>query len=69
MVGSSGGKREVIVKHYCERGIPRANNEIDTAFEREIKAWAEVNVEASEGREVAAKNCKEGFPERGEAKE
>ena len=46
MVSSSKGKREVLVEHYSKLGIPKPNARFDAEFEKEINAWAEVNVEA-----------------------
>ena len=48
MVGSSKGKREVLVEHYRKLGTPAANETFDAEFEKEINAWAEANVGASE---------------------
>ena len=47
MVSTSKGKREVLVEHYRELGTPKPNSKFDAEFEKEINAWAEVNVEAS----------------------
>ena len=48
MVSSSKGKREVLVEHYRKLGTPAANETFDAEFEKEISAWAEANVGASE---------------------
>ena len=49
MVSSSKGKREVLVEHYRKLGTPTANETFDAEFKRkEINAWAEANVGASE---------------------
>ena len=47
MVSSSKGKKEVLVEHYSKIGSPKRNAKFDAEFEREINAWAEVDVEAS----------------------
>ena len=47
MVSGSKGKREVLVEHYRKLGTP-TNKTYDTEFEKEIDAWAEANVDASE---------------------
>ena len=53
-VSSSKGKREVLVEHYSKLGTPKPKVKFDAEFEKEINAWAEVNVEASKnGRTVA----------------
>ena len=48
MVSSSKGKREVRVEHDRKLGAPAANETFDAEFEKEINAWAEANVGASE---------------------
>ena len=50
MVGSPKGKREVLllVGHYRKLGRPTVNGTFDAEFEKEINAWAEVNVDAPE---------------------
>ena len=47
MVGSSKGKREVLVEHYRKLGTPTTNKTFDTEFETEINAWAEANIDSS----------------------
>ena len=48
MVCSSKGQREVLVEHYRKLVTPTANETLDAEFEKEINAWAEANVGASE---------------------
>ena len=48
MVSSSNGKREALVEHYSKLGMPTTNETLDAEFEREIDAWVEANVDASE---------------------
>ena len=49
MVSSSKGKkREVLVEHYRKQGTPTANETFNAEFEKEMNAWAEANVGASE---------------------
>ena len=48
MVSSLKGEREVLVEHYRTLGTPTANETFDAAFKKEINAWAESNVGASE---------------------
>ena len=48
MVSSSKEKREVLVEHYRKLGAPTANETFDAEFDKEINAWAEANVGASE---------------------
>ena len=48
MVSSSKGKREVLVEHYRKLGTPTTNETFDAEFEKEIDAWVEANVDASE---------------------
>ena len=48
MVCSSKGKREVLAEHYRKLGTPTANETFDAKLEKEINAWAEANVGASE---------------------
>ena len=45
---SSKGKREVLVEHYRKLGTPTDNEAFDAEFQKEINAWAEANVGASE---------------------
>ena len=47
VVSSSKGKREVLVEHYSKIGTPKPHAKFDAEFEKEINAWAEVNVDAS----------------------
>ena len=47
-VSSSRGKREVLVEHYRKLRTPTANETLDAEFEKEINAWAEANLGASE---------------------
>ena len=56
MVGSSRGEREAPVGPYRRLGTPTANEAPDAEFEREINAWAEANVDASE-REDSGLEC------------
>ena len=46
MVSSSKGRREVLVEHYRKLGTPKPDARFGAEFEKEINAWAEVNVEA-----------------------
>ena len=48
MVSRSKGKRGVLVKHYRTLGTPTANETFESGCEKEINAWAEANVGASE---------------------
>ena len=47
-VSSLKGEREVLVEHYRKLGTSTANETFDAEFEKEINAWAEANVRASE---------------------
>ena len=55
MVSSSKGKREVLVEHYSKLGTPKANAKFDAEFEKDINAWADVNVEASKREDSSSK--------------
>ena len=48
MVSSSKGKRGVLVEHYCKLGTPTTNETFDAEFEKEIDAWVQANVGASD---------------------
>ena len=48
MVTTSKGKREVLVEHYRKLRTPTAIETFHAIFEKEINAWAEANVGASE---------------------
>ena len=48
IVSSSQGKREVLVEYYRKLGTPTTNETFDAEFEKEIDAWVEANVDASE---------------------
>ena len=48
MVSTSKGKREVLVEYYRKLGTPTSNDTFDAEFDKEIDAWAEANVGASE---------------------
>ena len=41
----------MFVEHYCKLGTPTAKETFDAEFEKEINAWAEANVGASEREE------------------
>ena len=62
MVGSSKGKREVLVEHYRKLGTPKPNTKFDTEFEKEINTWAEANVEASKREDSGSKEL-QSLPE------
>ena len=47
MVSSSKEKRGVLVEHYSKLETPKPNAKFYAEFEKEINAWAEVNIEAS----------------------
>ena len=61
MVGSSKGKREVLVEHYRKLGTPTANETFDTEFEKETNAWAEANVGASESQDRGSDGLQREF--------
>ena len=48
MVSGSKEKREVLIEHYRKLGTPTASETFDAELEKEINAWAEENVGASE---------------------
>ena len=48
MVNSSKGKRELLVENYRKLGTPTANQTSNAEFVKNINAWAEENVHASE---------------------
>ena len=47
-VSSSKRGSTSIIEHYRKLGTPSANETFGEAFEKEINAWEEVNVDASE---------------------
>ena len=51
MVSGSKGKREVLAEHYRKLGTPTANETFDAEFDKEINAWTEANVGASERKD------------------
>ena len=55
MVSSSKGKREVLVEHHRKLGTPTTNEMFDAEFEKEIDAWVEANVDASEKEDSGSK--------------
>ena len=48
MVSCSKGKREVLAEHHRKPGTPTTNETFDAEFEKEIDAWVQANVGASE---------------------
>ena len=48
MVDRSKGKREVLVEHYHKLGTLTTNETFDAELEKEINAWTEAKVDASE---------------------
>ena len=48
MANTSKGKREVLLEHSRKLGTPTTNKTFNAEFEKEVNAWAEANVDASE---------------------
>ena len=48
MVSCSKGKREVLVEYHRKPGTPTTNETFDAEFEKEIDAWVQANVGASD---------------------
>ena len=61
MVSSSKGKREVLVEHYRKLGTPTTNENFDAEFEKELNAWAEANVDASEREDSGSEGLQREF--------
>ena len=64
MVGSSKGKREVLVERYRKLGTPTTNKTFDVEFAKEIKeinAWVEANVDASEREDSGSEGLHREF--------
>ena len=61
MVSSSKGKREVLVEHYRKLGTPKPSAKFDATFEKEINAWAAVNIEASKREGSSSKGLQIEF--------
>ena len=61
MVSSSKGKREVLVEHYRKLGTPTSNKTFDAEFEKEINAWVEANVDASEREDSGSEGLQREF--------
>ena len=62
-IRSSKRKREVllIVEHYRQLGTPKADETFDAEFEKEISAWAEANVDASEREDSGSEGLQREF--------
>ena len=60
MLSSSKGKREVL-EHYRKLEKPTTNETFDAEFEKEIDAWVEANVDASEREDSGSEGLQREF--------
>ena len=61
MVSCSKGKREVLVEYHRKPGTPTTNETFDAEFEKEIDAWVEANVDASEKEDSGSEELQREF--------
>ena len=61
MVSSSKGKRETLVERYRNLGTPTTNETFDAEFEKDIDAWMEANVDASEREDSSSEGLQTEF--------
>ena len=61
MVSCSKGKREVLAEHHRKPGTPTTNETFDAEFEKEIDAWVEANVDASEKEDSGSEELQREF--------
>ena len=52
---------EVIVEQYRKLGTPTTSETFDTEFEKEIDAWVEANVDASEKEDCGSEELQREF--------
>ena len=61
MVGSSKGKRGVLVEHYRKLGTPTTNETFDAKFEKEVKTSVDENVDASAREDSGSEGLQREF--------